>query len=65
MTFILFTLVTVAAVGLSALSDAKQCQEVGKALRYETEWHFWSGCVVTKPDGHRVLLRQMRDIDAE
>jgi hypothetical protein len=34
-----------------------------KTLNYKTEWHYWTGCVVEKPDGSRVLLKQMRDME--
>ena len=44
-------------------ADSTRCKEIGKVLNYKTEWNYWSGCVVTKPDGNKVLLRQMRDTE--
>ena len=63
LTFLFFAFLTLICVGLSAVADSTRCREVGKALNYSIEWHYWSGCVVTKPDGNKVLLRQMRDLD--
>ena len=63
MTFIFFVFLASVIVIFSAGADSTRCREVGKALNYQTEWRFWSGCVVTKPDGNKVLLRQMRDVD--
>ena len=62
-TFIFFMFLAALLVGFSAIADSTRCSETGKALNYHTEWHYWSGCVVTKPDGNKVLLRQMRDMD--
>ena len=63
LTFIFFIFLAALLVGFSAIVDSTRCSETGKALNYKTEWHYWSGCVVTKPDGNKVLLRQMRDMD--
>ena len=53
----------VIVLGCSVLSDIIHCSAVGKTLNYKTEWHYWTGCVVEKSDGSRVLLEQMRDME--
>lgn len=45
-----------------SLVSLGRCSAVGKDLEYETEWHWMSGCIVTKPDGSKCLLNQLRDI---
>ena len=47
--------------GISCFTESHTCSETGKTLNYKTEWHYWTGCVVEKPDGSRVLLKQIRD----
>lgn len=63
MTLIVFGIFIMMSVGLSSATDSFRCYSVGKTLNYKTEWHYWTGCVVEKPDGSRVLLRQMRDME--
>ena len=58
-TVIFFTVV----IGCSCVSSSFQCSEVGNKLNYKTQWYFWTGCVVEKPDGSKVLLKQMRDFE--
>ena len=55
--------VIIMSVGLSSATDSFRCYSIGKTLNYKTEWHCWTGCVVEKPDGSRVLLRQTRDME--
>ena len=62
-TFIFFMIFVMICVGLSVTADSTRCKEIGKVLNYKTEWNYWSGCVVTKPDGNKVLLKQMRDTE--
>ena len=45
---------------ISCICGNIQCSEVGKTLNYRTEWHYWTGCVVEKPSGEKILLKQMR-----
>ena len=63
MTFMILVILIMMSVGLSSATDSFRCYSVGKTLNYKTEWHYWTGCVVEKPDGGRVLLRQMRDME--
>jgi hypothetical protein len=50
-------------IGINVALDTTACSHVGKALNYKTEWHYFTGCVVTKPDGSRALLRQLRSTE--
>ena len=61
--FTFFLIIIAIWIGLSSFSSAIHCSQTGKALNYKTEWHYWAGCVVEKPDGNRVLLQQMRDME--
>lgn len=50
---------------ITGSADNFRCHEIGNALNYKVDWHYWTGCVVEKPDGSKVLLKQMRDFDKE
>ena len=63
LTFIFFVMMLLVMLGLSSVANYTQCSQTGKALNYKTEWHYWTGCIVTKPDGSKVLLKQMRDME--
>ena len=62
-TIIVFTVLFGVCTGITCISENFRCSEVGKTLNYRTEWYYWTGCVVTKPDGSKVLLKQMRDME--
>lgn len=62
-TLIFFALFIGATVAITCFTDSTRCSEIGRALNYKTEWHYWTGCVVEKPSGEKVLLRQMRDME--
>ena len=62
-TFIFFAIFIALAVGFEAVTGITQCSATGNALGYKTEWHYFTGCIVTKPDGSKVLLKQMRDME--
>ena len=63
MTIIFLGIVLILMIGVSCIMENIQCSQTGKALNYKTEWHYWTGCVVTKPDRSKVLLKQMRDME--
>jgi hypothetical protein len=63
MTIIFLGIVLILMIGVSCIMENIQCSQTGGALNYKTEWHYWTGCVVTKPNGSRVLLKQMRDME--
>ena len=62
MAFIAFIFFLV-VIGGSIIANLFQCSEVGNKLNYKTQWYFWTGCIVEKPDGSKVLLKQMRDFE--
>ena len=62
-TVIFFTILIAICTGLNCAVESTRCSEVGKVLSYKTEWKYFTGCVVEKPDGSKVLLRQMRDME--
>ena len=62
---IFFGLIISVSVIISSVSGYLHCTEVGKTLNYKTEWHYWTGCVVEKPSGEKILLKQMRAWEGE
>ena len=64
-TIIVFGLIISVAILFESITGYLHCTEVGKTLNYKTEWHYWTGCIVEKPDGSKVLLRQMRAWEGE
>lgn len=40
-----------------------QCEAKAKALGYKCEYGILQGCVLEKPNGKKVLLKQLRDFD--
>ena len=62
-TFLFFAAFIAACLTFSYMLEGMRCSEVGKILNYKTEYHFLTGCVVEKPTGDKVLLRQMRDME--
>lgn len=62
-TLVVFIVLFGVCSGITCICENYGCSEVGKTLNYKTEWHYWTGCVVTKPDGSKVLLKQMRDME--
>lgn len=63
MTLIVFILFITICIGINTIISYAHCKGTGEVLSYQVEWHYWSGCVVTRPDGNKVLLRQIRDMD--
>ena len=49
-------------MGIDYLSEKVQCTAQAKALNYEYEYHYLTGCVVTK-NGQKVLLKQLRSFE--
>ena len=47
------------------LADSKRCHEIGNILNYKVQYNYWTGCVVEKPNGEKVLLRQIRNLNEE
>ena len=62
-TLVTFVVLFGVCLGITCVCENYRCSEVGKTLNYKTEWSYWTGCVVTKPDGSKVLLKQMRDME--
>lgn len=45
-------------VGLDSIS----CSRTTAVLGYKSQYSVWTGCIVEKPNGEKVLLEQLRDI---
>ena len=58
-----FAMLYLVLLGVVSGMSAIECSQVGKVLNYKTEWHYWTGCVVEKPDGSHVLLKQIRNME--
>ena len=48
---------------IDSIADYQRCKETSNALNYKYAWHYWTGCVIEKPDGSKALLRQMRNFE--
>lgn len=46
-------------------TDTIECSAKANALGYKHEYHIFTGCVLEKPDGKKVLLQQLRDFANE
>lgn len=58
----LFLIIIVAiAIGITYGVDYLECSATAKTLEYQSEYHPFTGCVLTKPNGKKVLLEQLRD----
>ena len=63
LTAIFFGVIFLIMLGIPAFTGIARCSATGNALGYKTEWHYFTGCIVTKLDGSKVLLKQMRDME--
>ena len=50
---------------IASFTDYTRCKETSNALNYKYTWHYWTGCIIEKPDGSKALLRQMRNFEKE
>ena len=63
LTTITFSILLGLTVIISSSAEALRCSQIGKELNYKTQWHFWTGCIVEKSDGSKILLKQIRDFE--
>lgn len=68
--FIIIFLVTVIMLVMLALAfdyitGLISCNVKASALGYKCEYNLFSGCVLTKSNGKKVLLEQLRDFEGE
>ena len=54
-------LVIVLVIAGCYFSAKATCSAKAQALGYEHDYKFYQGCLLTKPDGQKVLLEQIRD----
>ena len=58
----LFLIIILAIIiGIDYGADYLKCSATAKTLEYQSEYHPFTGCVLTKPNGKKVLLKQLRD----
>ena len=62
-TTMFFIVLIMFSILVSSIADYARCKEISNALNYKYTWHYWTGCVIEKPDGSKALLRQMRDFE--
>lgn len=43
--------------------DRYSCKKIANTLGYACEYSIWTDCVLIKPDGKKVLLKQLRDFE--
>ena len=58
---IFFACMLALTAGMSYFMGKTECNAKANVLGYKHEYHYWTGCVLEKPDGKKVLLKQLRD----
>lgn len=48
-------------IGADYIPHKIECSQTAKALNYNSKYTYFTGCVLTKPNGKKVLLKQLRD----
>lgn len=59
--YLLLIIIIAIIIGISYGADYLECSATAKTLEYQSEYHPFTGCVLTKPNGKKVLLKQLRD----
>lgn len=59
---ILLLLCGMVFIGMYFMSK-HQCYKTAKVLGYQCSYQYMVGCVIHKPDGSKVLLKQMRQFN--
>ena len=59
--YLLLIIIVAIVIGITYGADYLQCSATAKTLEYQSEYHPFTGCVLTKPNGKKVLLKQLRD----
>lgn len=49
------------SIGADYIPHKIECSQTAKALNYNSKYTYFTGCVLTKPNGKKVLLKQLRD----
>ena len=61
--FIVFIVVMVILFAGNYLAAETRCTAKAEALGYMSDYKFFQGCVLEKPNGKKVLLEQLRDFE--
>lgn len=59
--YLLLIIIIAIVIGISYGADYLECSATAKTLEYQSEYHPFTGCILTKPNGKKVLLKQLRD----
>lgn len=59
--YLLLIIIVAIVIGISYGTDYIECSATAKTLEYQSEYNPFTGCVLTKPNGKKVLLKQLRD----
>ena len=59
--YLLLIIIIAIIIGISYGADCLECSATAKILEYQSEYNPFTGCVLTKPNGKKVLLKQLRD----
>lgn len=59
--YLLLIIIIAIVIGISYGADYLECSATAKTLEYQSEYNPITGCVLTKPNGKKVLLKQLRD----
>lgn len=59
--YLLLIIIIAIIIGISYGADYLECSATAKTLEYQSEYNPFTGCVLTKSNGKKVLLKQLRD----
>lgn len=59
--FIILAIVISCVCGLNYTFQKIQCTRTAKVLNYKSEYNYVTGCILEKPNGKKILLKQLRD----
>ena len=62
-TFLFSILLISAMIGFVYITNKIECSSKANALGYKSNYAFFQGCVLEKPNGKKVLLQQLRDFE--
>lgn len=61
---ILFLIIFISGtIGFVYITNKIACSSKANALGYKSNYAFFQGCVLEKPNGKKVLLQQLRDFE--
>ena len=57
--FLMIFVISITLIGFAG--ESFSCSQKGKAIGLQAKYNIFAGCIITKKDGQKVLLEQLRD----